>query len=83
MGKDKKLGYRCNQCGREFEYQGKLRTEDAFIGYKEWGYFSERDLEVHQFCLCEDCYNKLIETFAIPVDVMEKTEILIEKSRHF
>ena len=34
---------------------------------KEWGYFSKRDLEVHEFAICESCYEKMIDQFVIPV----------------
>lgn len=67
---------RCNCCGRALKVENGILKEDAFEATKEWGYFSERDLEVHHFNLCEDCYNKLISEFKIPVEVRNKTEAM-------
>ena len=47
----------CNACGRQIE-------KEALWVRKEWGYFSKRDLEVHEF--------------AIPVKKTEKIEVLGE-----
>ena len=30
----------------------------------------------HRFDLCEDCYDKWIHTFAVPVEEMPETELL-------
>jgi ribosomal-protein-alanine N-acetyltransferase len=43
---------------------------------KGWGYFSKKDGERHSFDLCEHCYDKIIETFALPVEAAEATELL-------
>lgn len=66
----------CNSCGKVLRVENGILLEDAFEATKEWGYFSERDMEVHQFNLCEDCYNKLIAQFKIPVEVKAKLEVL-------
>ncbi len=66
----------CNSCGKLLKMENGILKEDAFEATKEWGYFSKRDLEVHRFNLCEDCYNKLIEQFRIPVEVRKKLEAL-------
>ena len=42
------------------------------------GYFSKRDLEVHEFAICESCYEKMIDQFVIPVKKTEKIEVLHE-----
>ena len=68
----------CNGCGRSIETGGN-RQEDALRVRKEWGYFSTRDLEVHEFSLCEECYNRLIENFVIPVKISQKIEVLNEE----
>lgn len=67
---------RCNCCGRALKVENGILKEDAFEVTKEWGFFSERDLEVHHFNLCEDCYNKLISEFKIPVEIRNKTEVM-------
>jgi Fe2+ or Zn2+ uptake regulation protein len=66
----------CNACGKVLKVENGILMEDAFEATKEWGYFSQRDLEVHHFNLCEDCYNKIIEQFQIPVEVNRKLEVL-------
>lgn len=66
----------CNSCGKVLKVENGILVEDAFEATKEWGYFSERDLEVHRFKLCEECYNKLIAQFKIPVKVSKKMEVL-------
>ena len=50
--------------------------EGAFPGHVQWGYFSEKDGEVHDFDLCESCYDKWIGSFRIPVEVKRENELL-------
>jgi ribosomal-protein-alanine N-acetyltransferase len=64
----------CNSCGRILEDDGNIR-EDALFVKKSWGYFSRKDLEIHEFILCEDCYDCITAGFQIPVSVSEKTEV--------
>lgn len=66
----------CNMCAKDIDANNDILREDVFEGYKEWGYFSNKDLEIHKFILCEECYEKLIKSFKIPVQVSEKIEIL-------
>ena len=35
---------------------------------KRWGYFSNKDNEVHRFDLCEECYDRMVSQFVIPVE---------------
>lgn len=66
----------CNVCGKQLKIEHGILKEDVFEARKEWGYFSKRDLEVHSFNICEDCYDKLIQTFAIPVEISSKSEAM-------
>ena len=59
----------CNCCGKEIiktavvdTYMDHLRIE------KSWGYFSSKDLTAHAFNICEKCYDRWLENFAIPVE---------------
>lgn len=61
----------CNICGKE---KG-INEELAYIGV-EWGYFSEKDGEIHKIRICEACYDKWREKFAIPVEIELKKELL-------
>lgn len=66
----------CNCCGKMLKVENGILKEDAFEASKEWGYFSKRDMEVHHFNLCEECYEKLVSNFKIPVEVKKKLEVL-------
>ena len=54
----------CNKCGKEI-----LREADFLHVEKRWGYFSEKDGERHAFDLCETCYDALLQSFLIPVEI--------------
>lgn len=66
----------CNACGRHLMVERGILLEDAFEAKKDWGYFSNRDLERHRFTLCEQCYDKMIEGFVIPVVINTVEEVL-------
>lgn len=53
----------CNKCGKE------IKERDALSVEKRWGYFSEKDNEVHQFDLCEECYDEMVASFQIPINI--------------
>lgn len=55
--------YICNRCGKE------LVQEDVLMVEKRWGYFSNKDNEVHRFELCEQCYDEIVSTFQIPIEI--------------
>lgn len=63
-------------CGRQLKTENGLLMEDAFEAAKEWGYFSKKDLELHRFTICEECYDRLIKTFLVPVDRQLKKEVM-------
>lgn len=66
----------CNVCGKKIVMEHGILKEDIFEASKEWGYFSKRDLEVHHFNICEDCYENMVSTFKIPVEIIRKKEVL-------
>ena len=68
----------CNGCGRKLRL-GPSPQEDVFTGRKEWGYFSEKDLQIDEFLLCEKCYDQMIGKFVIPVKKYQKIEVLQEE----
>lgn len=59
----------CNRCGKEIIVKNGILVEEVLSVQKRWGYFSNKDNEVHEFDLCEECYDEWIETFKIPVEV--------------
>ncbi|MEE1315472.1 MAG: hypothetical protein UHS49_06910 [Faecalimonas sp.] len=58
----------CNQCGKEIEVRNGVLQEDVLRVEKRWGYFSEKDNELHSFDLCEACYDALVAGFQIPIE---------------
>ena len=60
---------RCNRCGKEICMEHDVTKEGVFLTEWEWGYFSSKDGERHSFCLCEKCYDRITETFQVPVQV--------------
>ncbi len=65
----------CNVCGRELYVKNGMLLEDAFEAKKQWGYFSRKDAALHSFVICEDCYDDMVEKFAIPPEVTTVTEL--------
>ena len=59
----------CNMCGKEISVKNNIKNEDVLSVEKRWGYPSEKDNEVHRFDLCEECYDKLVRSFKIPVEI--------------
>lgn len=58
----------CNGCGKEILTKDGIIREDLLSVEKRWGYFSGKDNEVHRFDLCEECYDRVISQFVIPVE---------------
>lgn len=58
----------CNLCKKEIKVKNGISEEDVLSVEKRWGYLSNKDNEVHRFDLCEECYDKLIASFEIPVE---------------
>lgn len=58
----------CNKCGKEILVKNGIAEEDTLSVQKRWGYFSNKDNIVHEFDLCEECYDKWIKTFVIGIE---------------
>lgn len=67
---------RCNKCGRTLFVQEGNQKEDCLKVQKEWGYFSEKDLELHEFHMCETCYDEMVREFVIPIRKQAVEEVL-------
>ncbi len=67
---------KCNKCGRELTCVNDIPREDFLQVNKPWGYFSKKDGTVYKFILCEKCCEDFVNTFEIPVDVSDNTELL-------
>ena len=58
----------CNGCGKEIKIKDGVIREGLISVEKRWGYFSNKDNEVHRFDLCEECYDRMVSQFVIPVE---------------
>ena len=62
----------CNMCGNEVKHIDNV----CFSADMTFGYFSRKDGIRHHFDLCEDCYDRVIAGFRIPVEEWEETELV-------
>ena len=65
-----------DRCREKISLENGILEEGIFHGKVTWGYFSEKDMEQHEFDLCEACYDKMIQAFTIPVDRKIENELL-------
>ena len=66
----------CHKCGTVYVVEHAVAKKDFLYIEKDWGYFSKKDAERHEFDLCEDCYDKMTADFIIPVTVKKEKELL-------
>ncbi|MGN0330367.1 MAG: hypothetical protein ACI4D5_03910 [Kineothrix sp.] len=66
----------CNNCGKDLLVENGIIKEGCFDVTSVFGYFSRKDGQIHSFDLCEDCYDRMIAGFRIPVDCREAKEML-------
>lgn len=66
----------CNKCGKMLPIKKGIVMEGIFSIDYCWGYFSDKDGEIHSIDLCEKCYNEIVENFKIPVDVTDNNELI-------
>ena len=66
----------CNLCKKEVQCKDGILPEGFFLAEAEFGYFSRKDGMRQRFDLCEDCYQKLIDGFFVPVEEEEEKELL-------
>lgn len=72
----RKMEVTCNCCGKKIHVENGIVMEGVFSVQAVWGYFSEKDGEIHKFDICEECYEKWINQFKIPIDIVSKNEML-------
>lgn len=66
----------CNQCKKELKLENGYLKEGCFSVDATFGYFSKKDGTRHRFDLCEECYDKMIAHFQVPVEESEAHELL-------
>lgn len=67
---------RCNCCGRIMKLEKGIIMEGIFHVDYPWGYFSKKDGIIHSFDLCEECYDKWIDSFQVKPKEIEAKELL-------
>ena len=63
----------CNGCGKVIPVKRGMAMEGVFQVRQVWGYMSEKDGEVDNFDLCEECYDRMTAEFQIP---LKKTDLI-------
>ncbi len=66
----------CNQCKKVLKLENGYLKEECFHADHIFGYFSRKDGTRHSFDLCEECYDRMIARFQIPVETEEEKELL-------
>ena len=66
----------CNQCGKAMRVENGYLKEGCFCVDAAFGYFSRKDGTRHKFDLCEDCYDKMVQQFTVPVDESPNHELM-------
>lgn len=66
----------CNQCGKELKVENGYLKEGCFSVDYLFGYFSDKDGLRHHFDLCEECYQKMVDSFRVPVEESIENELL-------
>jgi hypothetical protein len=62
----------CNGCGKSIQHDD-IREMNKMNGFTAtFGYDSKHDWEVWRFDLCEECLEKIIDQFVVPVDINEQ-----------
>ena len=62
----------CNQCGKKLKVEKGILMEGILEVRQNFGYFSGKDGLTQEFDLCEECYDRLIDGFVIPVTQQEE-----------
>ncbi|MCI8327640.1 MAG: hypothetical protein HFI37_07675 [Lachnospiraceae bacterium] len=60
----------CNCCGKILEQEEYVRIE------QRWGYFSGKDGILQRGNICEECFDRIVKQFQVPLEEEEITELL-------
>lgn len=66
----------CDKCKRELRVENGIVIEGIFSVDYKWGYFSNKDGEMHSIDLCEKCYDDIIFENAINIKKIDETELI-------
>lgn len=76
QGSRELIELRCNGCGRKLRVEHGITKEGCVHLEVPFGFFTQKDGQVHELDLCEACYDKITAGFAIPATITERTELL-------
>ena len=66
----------CKKSKKQIKVENGIIKEGCFCGDAQFGYFSNKDGMKYFFDLCEECYDKMVSDFAVPVETQEVKEFL-------
>ena len=66
----------CNACGKHLLVKNGILKEECIHVDHDFGFFGSKDGESESFDLCETCYEKMVDGFAVPVKRWERKELL-------
>ncbi len=66
----------CNACRKELLVENGILKEECIHIEHNFGFFGSRDGESDRFDLCEECYQKMIARFSVPVEKWDRKELL-------
>lgn len=66
----------CNGCGKIIAVRQGIPQEGICSVRQMWSYLSGKDGDVDEFVLCESCYDRITESFVVPLTRTEQTEWL-------
>lgn len=58
----------CNMCGNKIKKDNFGNYFDYLHIEKNWGYHSLKDGKTSYIDICEDCFDKISETFCLPME---------------
>ena len=66
----------CNKCGKILPTERVIINADFIEINKKLVYFSSNDVKTMKCIICEECSDKLLESFVVPAVLEETTELL-------
>lgn len=66
----------CNKCGRNLVVEDGILKEGCFSVDYKFDYFSNKDGYIYSFDLCENCFDRWVREFKMPVEIQETKEFL-------
>jgi|SRR5262252_2565917 len=57
------VGWKCDICGKSCNASedGRYEAHERAYLFARWGYYSRKDMQIHECDMCEDCYDRVME----------------------